>query len=110
MKFVQWNSMLWAKGEGEYPPCHFLLANIVEVQCMPLYRVWHSTTFLEIVETLYVNLGILDLRAVSTFGLWHSLICSLEQTSFIFSHLLLILFRRDVPFLEENVLEHLRVL
>lgn len=48
---------------------HYLLATGVEVQCMSLSRVWHNTTFLEIVGTLGMSLGISDLGVVSTFGL-----------------------------------------
>lgn len=55
-----------------------------------------------------MSLGILDPRTLSTFGLWHSLICSLDM--FFSFHLLLILSGRDASFLEENVLEHLKVL
>lgn len=92
----------------KYHPSHFLFATVVKVWCMSLSRVWHSAIFSAIVGTLGMTLGLLDPGAVSPFGLWHTLTCSLSK--FFSSHLLLILSGRDTSFLEENVLEHLKVL
>ena len=58
---------------------HFLLATVVRSGCVLLCRVWHSAVFLEIVGTLGMSLGISDTGAVSTFGVWHSLISSLSK-------------------------------
>ena len=68
MKFGQWNSMLWAKGERKYHPRYFLLASVVEVWCMSLSRVWHNVSFLEVVGILDTSLGILNPGAVNIWA------------------------------------------
>lgn len=91
----------WAKGEGKYHPSYFLLASAVQVWCVSLSRVWHNVSFLEIVGILDMSLGILNPGAVNIWAV---------AFSYLFIQQVLFSPIYSLFFLEENMLEYLKVL